>query len=249
MARYETKTEQKVVYSYRELEVFEYQKPIVIKIKNEKNTKILLPTPEEMKALAEANRLKNINDSVRKARTRVRRLISSNNSFTKFLTLTFENNIQSLDIANYKFNLFIKRLRNRFPQVKYLVVPAFQPISGRVHYHLVLDLPFLEKKYIADLWRYGFIDIRKIARRYGISNYVTRYMLKDASDDRFYYKKKYFTSQNLLQPIIEFGSEVAWYWLNKLKSFLTNEYTSVFNSPYLGSVYYAHYDMITPIPL
>lgn len=47
-------------------------------------------------------------------------------SSSKFVTLTFAENIKDVKLANKQFHLFIKRLKRIYPELKYLTVVEFQ---------------------------------------------------------------------------------------------------------------------------
>jgi hypothetical protein len=86
-------------------------------------------------------------------RNKLRRMILANFSEnSKFVTLTFREHITDLDEANILFKKFIQRLRSRWGDFKYLAVIEFQK-SGRIHYHMISDLPYIQKGLFYAIWQ------------------------------------------------------------------------------------------------
>lgn len=139
-----------------------------------------------------------------RAFNKIRRLIYANfGPGSKFITLTFSDttdfNIYDLKSCNEKFALFVKRLRKFYPDFKYLSKPEFQK-RGAVHYHLVVDIGFIDKKVLSNLWGHGFVDIRKVECQEQIGPYLTKYLSKDYYDERYKNHKSYFYSNNMVRP-------------------------------------------------
>ena len=86
---------------------------------------------------------------------------------TKFMTLTFKENIQDITYTNYEFNKFIKRLNfylyhEKKQKLKYLAVWENQK-RGAIHYHIIFfDFPFIKTKDLQEIWGHGFVKINKI---------------------------------------------------------------------------------------
>lgn len=188
-------------------ELYEYEKPIFYDFSDRKRS--VTRTSDES---AEDCRKR----AVRRAKSMIKKLINANFSqylnklgkpyWSKFLTLTFDKNIQDLTIANSMFTLFIKRLNyNLFNSkdavIKYLTVVEFQK-SGRVHFHAVLfNLPFIPRiiDVFRETWGNGLIRINAIYDETKVGNYISKYMTK--SDlKKLGGRKSYFTSRNLKRP-------------------------------------------------
>jgi len=128
-----------------------------------------------------------------------------------FLTLTFGNEVTDLKIANRLFSESMQRYNYRLFKGKdkilqYVTVPEFMK-NGRVHYHcLIFNLPFSFKNYdiARDVWGNGHVKMKAAYTRnaYWLSKYMSKYMLKACDDPRFFRKRKYFPSANLLRPIV-----------------------------------------------
>jgi len=126
---------------------------------------------------------------------------------TKFMTLTFKENIQDVSSTNYEFSKFIKRLNFYLYHVKkqylkYLAVWERQK-RGAIHYHIIFfDLPFIKNKKLQEIWVHGFVKINKIDvdSKDNRGRYVSKYFSKDI-DEKTYKQKSFFKSQNLIEPI------------------------------------------------
>lgn len=132
--------------------------------------------------------------------------------WTSFITLTFAENLENVEIANQKFNNFTSMMKRVFPDFKYLGVIEFQK-RGAVHYHLLTNLIVgselcpLQKgeknKYDVKFWNYGYSsakDLRKTDDNFNVALYITKYLTKDL-DKRLFGRKKILKSNNLLKPI------------------------------------------------
>ena len=138
----------------------------------------------------------------------IARIIDCNFDYnTKFMTLTFKENIKDVTYTNYEFSKFIKRLNYHLyhvkrQQLKYLAVWEKQK-RGAVHYHIIFfDLPFIKTKTLQEIWGFGFIKINKIDvdSKDNRGRYVSKYFSKDI-DEKTYKQKSFFKSQNLIMPI------------------------------------------------
>jgi len=142
-------------------------------------------------------------DNVRRTRARIRRLINCNRDLQKFITLTFNTPTLTLRDANPLFHNFIKRLKRIFPDLKYCCVPEFQPISGRVHYHFLCNIDvFYFKHSLESLWGHGFCHITDIDNVDNVGAYICKYLGKGNFDTRYFVKRKFFYSLNLLRPVV-----------------------------------------------
>ena len=182
----------------------------------------------------------------------VRRLINvnfdCNNS--KFVTLTFAKNdkfdVTDVKMCNKEFKKFIQRLTRRYDDLKYIAVIEFQK-RGAIHYHMVCNLPFIRKKELAELWGLGFVKINKIEHVDNVGAYVSKYMSKEAADERLRGLRGYNASKNLERPIElktwlhgerVFKGACDVYIKNK-KPVYKEEYTGV----EIGRVGYAQYNL------
>ena len=214
------------------------------------------------------NSVKYREDTFSKARKEVKRLINANlNQWTdeeenrmtsKFLTLTFKENITDIKYANREFSKFIQRLSyNLAYKIKYLTVIEFQDGKtykdkrtgelkkglgrGAVHYHSVIfNMPYMPVKELQAIWGHGFVKLNKIDDVDNVGAYVCKYMTK-GDDERLIGQKMYFKSTGLLQPeIINDYSQVQEY----KKAFANDKPTfeTEFEAPFIGKIKYAQYN-------
>lgn len=126
---------------------------------------------------------------------------------TKFMTLTFKENIQNINYTNYEFNKFIKRLNFHIyhvkkQQLKYIAVWEKQK-RGAIHYHIVFfSLPFIKMNELQQVWGHGFVKLNKVDvdSKDNRGRYISKYFSKDI-DVKEYKQKSFFKSQNLTKPI------------------------------------------------
>lgn len=163
----------------------------------------------------------------------VQRLARSNfNIWESFITLTFSTHITDISIANKKFNQFISNVRRIKIDFKYLAVPEFMK-NGRVHYHLLSNLILddviikyqknkkgravnIDSLYDIRFWSYGFCRVDFVKSNYKkIFSYLTKYMTKDI-DNKLFGKKRYFYSQNLKKPVVNFVNNDNFNYLSNL---------------------------------
>ena len=242
---------EKVIVTNNIIEVYTYEK---LNIKDKKLSSKNLEVHQY-----KLTDLENYKRSQKRRRETIRRLVCTNfkNDSSKFLTLTFKDDIRDVKKANKEFKKFIQRL-NYFIQkkdlnfkLKYVAVVEFQDKNrdGVVHYHIICNLPYIPKKFIEDTWGRGFIKINRIDKVDNLGAYVTKYMNKDIDDDRLMGLKAYNCSKNLDRPV-EFKNWKSdesniidnlkeMYHLDKIKPVYENSYTGL----EIGQVTYKQYNL------
>ena len=187
----------KCVISGDVIEVYQYEQPVIYGYKDSKKK-------NKGRSVAASSDDKDVNREkvLSRARKDLRRLINSNiQKYSKFLTLTFRDNVQDLDYANNEFKKFIKRLNYHYGiKVKYSVVIEFQQ-RGAIHYHVILYnlVQKVDVGTMEDIWRHGFIKINSIDNVDNVGAYVCKYMTK-TEDKRLVGRKMYFNSRGLNKP-------------------------------------------------
>jgi hypothetical protein len=189
--------DKKAIIAGNQIEIYEYEKSVIYgykDIKKGSRGRQAVASDEDK----EINREK----VFKRARTNLRRLINCNiEADSKFLTLTFKDNITDLDYANKEFKKFIMRLNYNFKiKVKYSCVVEFQK-RGAIHYHVILyNLSGkVDLKKLSDIWGHGFIKLNKINGIDNVGAYICKYMTK-TDDKRLEGRKMYFNSRNLNKP-------------------------------------------------
>lgn len=126
--------------------------------------------------------------------------------------------------------LFIKRLRKRFPEhhIKYFLCGEYGSHTARPHYHaIIFDLPlcgnFVEyyHKELQKLWSQGFVQCSNVnINRIG---YVSKYILKSDND------KKFFQTHDITPPFMlssrrpAIGAAIA----DKIKDYLSPDMSCI----------------------
>lgn len=187
----------KAVVSGDIIEVYEYKKAILqgYDIKEYHSCGRGFQASEEDKQM---NRKKTLH----RARRDLRRLVNCNIAeYSKFVTLTFREDVKNIKMANYDFKKFKQRLETRIGhKLQYVCVIEFTK-AGRVHYHCVMfNLPYIKNKELATIWRNGYVKINKIDSVDNVGAYVCKYMTK-VDDDRLKGQKMYFSSRGLKKPL------------------------------------------------
>lgn len=189
--------DKKVIIAGNVIEVYEYEKSVHFGYKDtRKNSK-------GRGSIASADdKEKNREKVLSRARKDLRRIINCNiQKYSKFLTLTFKDNVQDLDYANNEFKNFIKRLNYHYGiKIKYTAVIEFQK-RGAIHYHCILYnlVQKINVQELQEIWKHGFIKINSIDNVDNVGAYVCKYMTK-TDDDRLLGRRMYFNSRGLNRP-------------------------------------------------
>jgi len=187
-----------------------------------------------------------------RARRNLRRIVNANiNQYgvsSKFVTLTFRDNVKDLDVANNEFRQFIKRLNYRIykkkcSKLKYSCVVEFQK-RGAVHYHIIFyNLDYIDSKVLEEVWGNGFVKVNRIDDIDNVGAYICKYMSKDLNDDRLLGRKLYFNSRGLIKPVEQYIDEED---IEDLKNSLPKEslvFKKEFINDYVGIINYEQYNI------
>jgi hypothetical protein len=178
-----------------------------------------------------------------RAKKQIRRIVNSNPNLKKFLTLTFADNVTDLDIANYEFKKFLKRIKRHKKDFKYICVVEFQS-RGAVHYHILCNLHFMPAKQIEKAWKNGFIKINRIDKCDNVGAYISKYLSKEILDSRLNGRKCFFTSRKISRPVEVVDNSIC-QELRKMYNLdnRTAEKTFSYNNEYIGNVKYSIYNL------
>lgn len=213
----------KLIFCGDYLYLYHYDRPQRRKVENYVNdmfeSDLMLISESEKEVIEKKLNLKEIEKkNVVRSRMNLERLVKTNeNVFKTFITLTFEENVDDIDLANKKFHQFMNNFKKRkFPDLKYVCVPEFQK-RGAVHYHLLTNIEYDDVKLLSKdekkiykpndgwqvfkvlkFWRYGFSNVQNM-RDVNVVGYITKYMTKDI-DHRLFGHRRYLYSRNLDLP-------------------------------------------------
>jgi hypothetical protein len=188
----------KVVVSGDIIEIYEYKNDVLYDYKDIKKKSKGRQAEAKVK-----DKLLNRKKTLQRNRRDIRRLVNCNiQEYSKFITLTFADNITDLKQANYEWKKFKQRLETRIGyKLQYLVVIEFQK-RGAIHYHCVMfNLPYIQNEDLASIWGNGYVKINKIDNVDNVGAYVCKYITKDNNDERLIGQKMYFTSRGLKKPV------------------------------------------------
>lgn len=209
----------KIIITPSVKEIWIYEEPVIYRAsKNEKEEQInYLKTEtkikkqcEEYSALEQYDSLKRKQKHYEQMRWEISRLVDCNfDHKTKFLTLTFKENITDIQYANDELKKFLKRLNYFFyhtkkQSLKYIATWEKQK-RGSIHYHIIFfSFPYIKADKLEKIWEHGFIKINRINvdSKENRGRYVSKYFSKDL-ELKEHKKKAFFTSQNLKKPIVK----------------------------------------------
>jgi len=139
-------------------------------------------------------------DSLRRSRREIRRLIWCNfGRHSKFLTLTYKDNMQDLEKFYYDWKMFIKSMSRKGIFLKYLYVLEYQE-RGAIHAHVIIfNTEYIPVEKIEDSWPHGFVKINSIKEIKNLGAYVCKYLTKETLSE--YNSKSYHCSRGLNRPI------------------------------------------------
>lgn len=186
--------------------------------------------------------------NLHKSRKELIRLIENNPDLNKMLTLTFADETKTNPTETNKlFQLFVKRLYYKYENFAYICVPELQlkrakkyNIKPPIHYHVLHNLHYIDKKILQRIWSHGIVDIRRIDNVKSRSLYISKYVTKEMIT-KFYKKKKYFYSTNVKPPTVLFDDFALKYYLSLN---LHLEYEKKFMRPYGGIYQYKFYKIL-----
>lgn len=182
---------------------------------------------------------------IKAIRKKLDRLITSNvgqyKTTDKFVTLTFSE-YKTRDEVVYCWKKFKMRL-------KYLYKDNFEYIAviergtqgtKRLHIHVIFfGLPYIDKKELAEIWKYGFITINKTYGVRGATNYLLKYLDKTLDDDYIAKGKRfYFPSRGLKKPIELYFDDDEFENYAMIHDLGRVDFQINFNSQYVGDCNY-----------
>lgn len=233
----------KLIISGNVVELYNYETPVIQS--DEKKRVGRAGQATTSKEIQKQNREK----TAYRARQKVRRFANVNfDCNSKFITLTFEKNITDLSYANSEFTKFIKRLsRKLHMSIEYIAVIEFQE-RGAIHYHLLMNVPYIPNAELNSIWSHGFVKINKIDNVDNIGAYVTKYMTKDSIDERLKGRKCYFMSRNLKKPKVITNNDL----IDEVCSDMEIKrvaFSSTYETDYYGVVEYMQFVLCKPVDI
>jgi len=179
-----------------------------------------------------------------RARNELRRLALSNfSNKSKFITLTFKEDMKDIAESYKLFKAFTRKLRKNQKDFKYIAVIEFTK-AGRIHYHMLCNLKYVPANEIEKAWGQGFIKINRIDHVDNIGAYVIKYMTKEDADTRLIGKKMYQTSKGLDRPKELVGKEAEYLYERMLKEKRKKVYSSSYeNKQTANQIFYEEFNL------
>ncbi|MED4753603.1 RNA replicase [Brevibacillus choshinensis] len=166
------------------------------------------PKPERVRK-RNASRTRKL---TRAEKERFRDLIVMNftDSGAKYLTLTYEKAEVTVDEASKDFENWVKRMRDRYGDFKYLAIRSFQR-RGTIHFHVLATLPTIPKEELKDgtfqkIWGLGGVDVTRVYllpflyKKSRLQKYMMKNLAEFKGDERSYGKRLFLESKNLTKP-------------------------------------------------
>lgn len=183
----------------------------------------------------------NISEEEREQR-RIKKILKSksdfidiiNHNFTDkdiLITLTYGRE-EDPDVIKNNFNNFIKKIKYRFGNdIKYCYV-KYKQKRGVYHYHLILNINFIDKDVVDKIWTYGRTQISKIKNVNAIATYMANHINKDTIEKKGYRSKVFQTSRTCIKPNWIYGEDAE-----KILYTISSEYKEKFNRKYDTEMY------------
>ncbi|MGG4497663.1 rolling circle replication-associated protein [Brevibacillus reuszeri] len=148
----------------------------------------------------------------RAEKERFRDLIVMNfsESGAKYLTLTYEKAEVTVGEASRDFENWVKRMRERYGDFKYLAVRSFQK-RGTIHFHILATLPMIPQEELKDgtfqkIWGLGGVNVKRVYllpflyKKSHLQKYLIKNLAEFKADERSYGKRLFLESKNLTKP-------------------------------------------------
>ena len=121
-------------------------------------------------------------NSLRKTFRRIRELINTNCQNTeniRWITLTYEENMQDPKRLYSDFHSFHKRFIRKWGKAEYIVVMEPQA-RGAWHAHLIYiwdkKAPFIPNELLNEVWGHGFVNIQRVKDCDNLGAYLSAYL-------------------------------------------------------------------------
>lgn len=141
------------------------------------------------------------------------------NDFQYFVTFTYDK--EKIDRYNDEktrraFSIWANNIRKIYPDMYYVAVCEYHE-KGALHYHLLvggikwedlkpefwkLDKKTLAPIYTVGAWPWGYSTVSRIRNGEAAKHYICKYITKQHFDERFFNKRRFHTSHNIIRPTV-----------------------------------------------
>jgi hypothetical protein len=134
--------------------------------------------------------------SLRRAKSSLRRKVKSlaDEGQIYMLTVTYRQNMQDYERFLKDWEKFVRKVRARYPNFKYVCVAERQH-RGAWHAHALVNIR-LEHSEWEELWGHGFVWIARAETTRKAIRYISKYIAK-AFEELGFYRKRYLCSKGL----------------------------------------------------
>lgn len=131
---------------------------------------------------------------------------------SNFITLTYKDAHKKdkfmHDEALRDFENFIRKLRRRYKNLKYLAVPELQHRRGDIiHFHILVNKSYVTEQSVRDMWGLGFGWTKVVfGHPRKVGSYLSKYMTKTpyvTKSRQLYYVSKNLTKSTITRGFIE----------------------------------------------
>jgi hypothetical protein len=181
----------KVITSGSVVEIYEYEDGNLYDFEKKKTVRRSDTEPEDWRGKEDSN--------LRRARQTLRRTIWANmRHYSKFLTLTYAENMQDYERFKKDWQRFIKNMKRHGFPLRYLYVLEYQK-RGAIHAHVVVfNDEVIPIEAIENAWKKGFVKINSIKDVNNLGAYVCKYLTKETIAS--YGSHSYHVSRGLQKP-------------------------------------------------
>lgn len=207
--------------------VHKYEKPVVRGYKSNRGNVKLVNS--------------NISEEERERR-RIKKILKSRNDFIDivnhnfttndtFITLTYEREDDPNEIKK-NFDKFIKKIKYRFGKsIKYCYI-KYKQQRGLYHYHIVMDIDYIDKKNLDNMWEHGRSQISRIKNVNAIATYMGNHIDINNIEKKEYKEKIFQKSRTCDVPQWTYGEEAE-----NILNTISSEYKEKFYRKYDTEMY------------
>ena len=230
----------RVVRSGNVVEIYNYEKKVYYNYEQVEKQFNKKEKTDEWKGKSE--------DSLTRSRREIRRLIWCNfGRHSKFLTLTYAENMQDLETFYYDWKMFVKSMSRKDYNLKYLYVLEYQE-RGAIHAHIIIfNQEYIPVEIIEESWKHGFVKINSIKEIKNLGAYVCKYLTKETLSE--YNSKSYHCSRGLNRPIerkitLDDSANIIQELLDKGEVVYTSNYDVTVNDIVTNKVEYSQLKLV-----
>lgn len=147
------------------------------------------------------------------------------------ITLTYEIE-ENPEVIKENFKKFINKIKYRFGNdIKYCYV-KYKQNRGVYHYHVILNIDFIDQDTLKKIWSYGSYEIGRIKNINAVATYMANHVTKETINKKDYKSKVFQTSRTCERPKWIYGAEAE-----HILDTISNDYKEKFYKKYITDTY------------